>query len=372
MLHNDVVIVGGGPIGLSMAILLAKQDKRVVVLNRSNTYSGDGRILAMSYASYLFLDSIDSWDMEVVTSIKQVHMSHSGFGISTIRATDLNLPQLGFTVKYTDLCDRLYKSATSNPNIRLIEANVLDVKSLSEYTYIEYESDGVLTGITCDLAIIAEGGKLKISNVQYTTYDYNKYAIIAKLNMHDKCQHDIAYERFDDEGSMVFLPYGNDYVLVWAVLNKNIHDYTTKDYIDMKLRDLSFINRFAGFELDNQIHSFPLKLQVAQKRTFNRVVLIGNSSQIIHPISAQGLNLGFRDCMDLDAVIKRFNNYHDVVGQYDSYRLNDAKRVVNFTHFLARFIDNPKIRHVRGLGIIGLSNCQKLQNYVAKSLIFGA
>lgn len=373
MLHNDVVIIGGGPIGLSMAILLAKYGKQVIVLNRNNVSLNDGRVLAMSYASYKFLDSINSWKMSDATAIKTVHMSHSGLGISNMYANDLNIEQLGFTIKYTDLCDRLNEEVLKNKNIKLIEANVLDIQSQSSYTYIEYEDQNMYKcNITCDLAIVAEGGRLKINNVEYDSYDYEKHAIIARLKMSTKYANDIAYERFDDSGSMVFLPYENDYVLVWSVSNESVTDFMKPEYLYSRLKQLSFINRFHDFTLDEKVHAFPLKLQVAKNRAFQRLILVGNSSQIVHPVSAQGLNLGFRDCIDLEVLIKRMSSYDEVVQNYDSYREKDAKRVVGFTHFLARFIDKPQIRHFRGLGMIGLSNCQKLQNFVARSLIFGA
>ena len=132
------------------------------------------------------------------------------------------------------------------------------------------------------------------------------------------------------------------------------------------------MKRFGKIKLAGPIHSYPLRLQVARKRVIDRIVLIGNSAQTLHPISAQGMNLAFRDAATLCDLISNNQDFKDL-SSYDKLRSKDANIVINFTHNLAKFLefDNKIVNHIRGIGIIALSNIKKLQNIIANSLIFG-
>jgi 2-octaprenyl-6-methoxyphenol hydroxylase len=379
MQHETIVIVGGGPVGLVTALTLAKANKRVTLLDsKLDSFNPDGRVLALSYASYIQIENLGVIVGDFVTAIDKVHISHNGLGISNINARDVNLAHLGYTIKYIDLVKALYKKIREYPQIKLQKALVNDVLTNDSYATISYNQPDANNPdklLTADLVILAEGGLVKQKNTKYKMHDYAQQAIVVKLKTH-KPHDNIAYERFELDGPMVLLPSEDNYILVWALSNRLVQDLSNKDILLTKIVDLAFMKRFGTIELVSDISIFPLKLQVAQNRVLNRVVLIGNSSQTVHPISAQGLNLGLRDVRDLCEIVMHIDDFIlgvDIINTYNHKRLLDVGFVSNFTHILAKFLDHqsPLMSLTRSLGLITLSNCKYLQNKLSRSLIFG-
>lgn len=374
MIHRTVVIVGGGPVGMVVAIKLAIAGHKDIILLDANIPNQsthnlsdkpqDGRVLALSYASCKLLDSIGAWDKKLATAIKQVHISHSGLGVSTINAQDVHISDLGYTIKYSALCDRLHQCIANYPEIKPTQAFVKEVIPGTEYATIVYNDSEYLT---TNLVVLAEGGKIKLNQVEYKEHDYHQVAIIATIKTELK-HNNIAYERFDASGALVFLPHGSGYVMVWSVPEAQKENMLNPENLTKQLQELKFMKRFGEFEVQGKIYYFPLKLQVAKNRVLDRVILVGNSAQIVHPVSAQGLNLGLRD---VDSLLELIGDDITKVDEYDKLRTDDSKFVIGFTHFLARFLEAPYTSHVRGLGLMALSNCKPLQNKLANSLIFG-
>ncbi len=370
MLHRPIIIVGGGPIGLTTALLLARSGREVTVLDAGNSKASDGRVLALSYASMDLLNELNAWPHTRATAINQVHISHSGLGVTRMLAEDVNLPQLGYTIKYADICAQLNKEVSQCSNIQLKTCIVEEVISGKSFATLGYRGEHEIEYITTDLAILAEGGKIKINDVSYTEHSYEQHAIIAEIKT-QKPHANIAYERFDNSGAMVLLPHNSNYTLVWSLPSNEVEQIITDKSLSEKLAQLSFIKRFGKIEVGSAVHSFPLKLQVAKTRVLDKVVLIGNSAQTVHPVSAQGMNLGLRDARVLCECMSSPSSENNIT-EFNQSRAEDAKLVIGFTHSLARFIDKPQVSHLRGAGIVALSNCKTLQNFIANSLIFGA
>src|SRR6185437_9665773 len=274
MIHKSIVIVGGGPVGMVVAIKLAiSGHKDITILDAhpnstkaSTTVASkgpdreDGRVLALSYASCKLLESIKAWDVNLATAIKQVHISHSGLGISKINASDVRIPDFGYTVKYTDLCNKLKQCIVNYPEITLTKAVVKEVIPGKNYATISYGDDDQY--LTANLAILAEGGRIKLSHAQYKEHDYKQVAIISTIKTELK-HNNIAFERFDDSGALVLLPHEDAYVLVWSCPVAEQKYLKNPENLTKKLKELKFMKRFGKFEIQGKIHSFPLKLQVA-------------------------------------------------------------------------------------------------------------
>ena len=164
-------------------------------------------------------------------------------------------------------------------------------------------------------------------------------------------------------------------MVVWALDNELAEKVLIDNDLFIKMLDEHYTTRLGGASLSGSISSFPLKLTQAQTRLKKRLILLGNSAQTVHPISAQGLNLGLRDVATLAHLLEANQEINpDNIQRFDEFRSNDANSVIGFTHFLASFVEKPGrlFQHLRGAGIIGLSNLPFIQNKIAKRLIYGS
>lgn len=377
MQDKKIIIVGGGPIGLTAALQLAKQGKFVTILDSDKSKNNDGRVLAISYASYTFLNQLGVWRDSLATKINTVHISYEGLGVSKIKSSDVQLDNLGFTIKYSDICNLLYEQIKNySNNIEILKGFAKEIKSYKDYATISYNNINdhqILGQLKADMLIIAEGGDIKFPDIEYNNFDYQQIAIIAQFK--PQVPHkNIAYERFDKYGPMVLLPYNESYILVWSIQKDFALDIFNNNSLSEYLNN-GFMKRFGEIKLSDDIYKFPLKLQVAKTRVLNKIVLVGNSAQTVHPISAQGMNLGLRDVQTLTNLLQYSdeNTIFESLNDYNKMRNNDVKLITGFTHLLARFLKSKLLfrDHLKGLGIIGLSNFPLLQNQITNYLIFG-
>ncbi len=374
MVHKEIVIVGGGPVGLSLALEIANQNKKVLLIDKLlNSREVDGRVLALSYASYLILKRLKAWSSNA-TAIDSVQISHTGLGISNINAHELNINHLGYTIEYTELCSKLIEQVKEHPLIEILERHVLNVQDGQSFATIEYLSQENKPDImTANLVVMAEGGKLLADESKKINHDYEQQAIVAHIKTKNKSQN-IAYERFAVSGPLVLLPFKDHYVMVWSMKNELAEQVKQDPASLVSKLNQEFTNRLGGAQLISQVASFPLKLTQVKQRFRKKIVLIGNSAQTVHPVSAQGLNLGLRDVVMLSRLLATSQQIDFTqLGLFDNLRSKDANAVIGFTHFLATFLERQgsAFNHIRGAGLIALSNLPFAQKFIAKSLIFG-
>lgn len=373
MLHNSLVIVGGGPVGLAMALSLVEYGHFVTIIDSGKDKSSDGRVLALSYASQQFLEKINGWP-DNATAINCVEISHSGLGISQIKADDLNLENLGCTVSYHALCDCLLGQIQHNDKIKMIIGDVSKIHDGNELVTIEYQQDGVAKIMTADWLLLAEGGGLLGKDTLRINHDYRQQALVAHIKTLMPHQN-IAYERFGSLGPLVLLPYQDHYVVVWSLTTELAKNYAADPALFVSELENQFTQQLGGCRLLSKLHCFPLFLKQVRERVLRRAILVGNSAQLLHPVSAQGLNVGLRDVKLLS---KLFSNYQSgtnlaMLKKYHQLRESDVNRLINFTHLLATKMEPQSrlLQHLRGAGIIGLSAMPKLQNTLAEHLIYG-
>lgn len=391
MYHRNIVIVGGGPVAYVTALHMSLQCDEVIILAEENwSLALNSRILSLSYASYYYLLSlgiaIDKYAS--VSMIDKVHLSYEGFGSSLIMATDVGLPHLGFTIKYADLM-QILTEAIKKDNIKKYNCKVTEVFSAANYALIKYVSLNNTTVtpanikgveqqkeelLTANLAIIAAGNKVKVHNIEYSQFHYNHFAVTMGVKT-EKEVATTAYERFNDDGAFVMLPYKEQFILIWSLPNtkqqlKQEVQQQKKEEIKKYLAQYRFFSRFGNFEILSDIYAFPLLKMVAKTKELKSVYIIGSSAQTLHPILAQNLNVGFRDARALGENVYQLSKKKKF---FTTLRRDDTKYIENITHYLARFMEtaSPVTRHLQGLGIITLGNFKPLQKKIINSLIFG-
>ena len=341
----DVVVVGGGAVGASAAAALARSGLEVALVEPTPPMPADAgaaldaRVVALSPASVRFVERIGAWplapdhafayrDMEVVAAAETLH-----FGRELVAE-----PALGWIVELRALQAALFEAARSRV-AAVHAARVVHCERSEREARVELE-DG--TRLRARLVVSAEGGRSSIrdaAGIESDGRDYAARAIVAHLTT-EQPNPGIAFQRFLRGGPIAFLPIDHGRSsLVWT---------RPTDAVDalLALDDAAFCTtiseasgeRFGRVIAASPRFAFPLRLQLAQRYHDTRLVLLGDSAHVVHPLAGLGLNLGLIDAAALVDVLHDARARDRDIGatttlsRFDSWRRSD-------THTAARAID---------------------------------
>ena len=382
---NDVVIVGAGPVGGTLALALAGGDLDVISLDaraKDTPASGD-RSLALSHGARLIFDRLGVWSAVAgtagaVTAITAIDVSQrGGFGAARLDAQEHGVPALGYVVSYRALQAAL-DAALARAGI-LVDHGVTVVKvdATPGYARIRGEREGAACAWTARLAAVADGGGDIVAGTVRHRHDYHQLALVAKL-WRDEPHHGIAYERFTPEGPMALLPEGDHYGLVWTTTpaqGKALAAMPDSEFLAALAT--RFGARAGGFRKSEDRRTFPLSLEFAGTVVGSRTVLLGNAAQALHPVAGQGFNLGVRDAYELAQVL------HDTprdrlgaTGSLSTYarrRLADRWSGIALTHGLLGVFgsDAALLRWPRGLALTLLDSLPPLKRIFTRAMLYG-
>lgn len=387
--HYDIVIVGGGPVGMALAIALRNTDASVLLLEARGMPEevGDPRPLALSYGSQLILGRLGVWGrLTEKTPITSIHISsRNSFGQTLITPEDANVPVLGYVVSYFDLYRSMYQELAEKAadNIDYLAGAVVTQLEISDNfgtVHFDYESGNVK--IDARMLVVADGGKLTrfIPDIVYKTQDYQQSAVIANVSA-EKKQVGVAYERFTSDGPIALLPNKEDFALVWTASSSMAKEICEFDDVTfLKCLHYHFGNRLGQFVAAGERSAFPLMLKYASSITAQRIALIGNAAQTLHPVAGQGFNLGLRDAYELSRQISSMYNTTNRIGtsamltKYSEKRKIDSYGGMIFTDMLIKLFSNEHalLRSACGLGLSALDCTSPLKRFVSRRMIFGA
>lgn len=381
---SDLVIIGGGPIGLTLALALKDAGKRVMLLEAraAATSPDDPRTLALSYSSRLVLERLGVWaDLIEATPITAIHISQQGrFGRALLGSAQENLPALGYVVRYGQLMRALQARLSKSVVNQVSGAKVDAVDFTANYASISYERAAQRACVTAQLAVVADGGgSLRaLGRSKRRTRDYAQHAIVAEVTTSMPHQN-IAFERFTPVGPAALLPSGERYALIWTVRPAEVEGLLALHEDEFLLRLQAHFGARAGrFVSVGKRSAFPLQLAYAEPIAAPRTVLIGNAAQSLHPVAGQGINLGMRDAWNLAQQILHSPNYdigtETVLARYRSKRLVDSAGGIFFTDALVRVFSNDfaGLGVARGLGLAFFDILDPLKHFVVRRMTFGA
>ncbi|HEY3637797.1 MAG TPA: FAD-dependent monooxygenase [Rhizomicrobium sp.] len=374
--HADAVIGGGGMVGLTLALALARGGLKVVVADpvppaKTIDAAFDGRVSAVSYSSVRMLETLGVWP-EIAAHAQPIH---------DILVTDAKLDQvpspfslhfdhreigvpMGFIAENRDIRAALIRATEQTDSITLVSpASVSDLKPGT--TTIEAGFD---TGETyrTPLFLSAEGRESpsrERMDIGLITWSYPQVGIVATV-AHERPHEGVAYEHFLPSGPFAILPMmGNHSSLVWTERD---------DLADALLQlppvkfEAEVARRFGAHlgavNADGPRWSYPLRFHLARSYVRPRFALVGDAAHGIHPIAGQGLNLGFKDVAALAEVVldaaRLGLDYGmiDVLRRYERWRRFDSFALAAATDALNRLFSNDiaPLRFARdmGLGIV--------------------
>ena len=370
--HADILIVGAGPVGMTLHLALAAGGQKSLLLDRRppQAQQGDPRALALSHGARQLLEQINSWPTRAATPIETIHVSQKdGFGRTLIDHQEYDLPALGYVVRYRDLADAL--AANLAADAVLSEAEIIDITPTEDGVTVSLRHAGQLRTIQTKLLVHAEGTPGDDPAVKVS--DYDQHAVICEVTStpgHGKR----AWERFTPDGPLALLPLGDEYSIVFTLP-------PAKADAVMAMDDAAFLaalqQQFGQrmcFARPGKRSRFPLALRLRDTLVKGHEVWIGNTAQTLHPVSGQGFNLGIRDAWQLAEILLKNGVDRSNLETYAASRRLDRRGSAFFTDQIVRTFSNNfgPLKVVRGLGLLALDICPPARHFVAKRMIWGA
>ena len=378
--HYDVIIAGGGMIGTCLALALAPLKLRVAVVEpvqrgATEQPSFDERSTALSRSTQRMFEAMRLWPEVVATStpIKHIHVSDQGrFGFSHIDAEEQRVEALGYVVINRVLGEVLQTRIGKVAGLDWISpARITAVRSDDDAQRVSIEKGDRDLELSCRLLVAADGANSSVREmigIGATRVDYQQMAVIGNL-LPQKPMNNIAYERFTLAGPMAVLPIADERAaFVWTLSPDAANDVLQlpDEEFTRQLRQ-AFGGRLGEFSKVGKRAAYPLALSKANGLTGHRSVLVGNSAHGLHPVAAQGFNLGMRDVAALcdclfDAQQDSLHSDMDfdpgsqaVLDRYADWRRTDQGKVARFTDGLVRLFVNPAkpVALLRNIGMLG-------------------
>jgi 2-octaprenyl-6-methoxyphenol hydroxylase len=378
----DVLIIGAGPVGAALALLLQGSGRSVALLEARAGSATDARTLALSYGSRQILEDAGAWNDSLgATPIEAIHVSHRGaFGRTLLSCRDVNVPALGYVLSYASLQQALDRQLEAAGISVHRGARVDDIVSGADEVRVSYCFNSASHSMPASLIVLADGGANagKIPGIRIVEKDYGQTALVGIVTT-DKAHAGIAYERFTPIGPAALLPREDHFSLVWTASPGSVQRLLALDDVTF-LAELNehFGQRAGKFLSIARRVSFPLKLRYAVPRVAQRLAVIGAAAQALHPVAGQGFNLGLRDATDLARLLRRHAGENagsaTLLQRFASGRRADARMGIEFTDSLVRIFstDNPLLRIARGLGLAMLDVTPAARRMLIEKMTFGA
>lgn len=382
----DVIIVGGGMAGASLAIALAAENIRIALIEAvspraESQPSYDDRGLALSLASQRILISLDLWDAvsSSANPIEHVHVSDQyHFGFVRLHAEQMHLPALGHVVLARELGRILMERINVTKNIQFIcPAQVKDIVIHPEQAEVTLLQDGNTSEITAHLVVAADGSYSpvrKILGIKTDFRDYGQTAIVTNVTP-GKPHNNTAFERFTTQGPLALMPSTeNRCVVVFTVASESAEHYLNMiDDEFLAVLQSRFGRRLGKFQRLGLRKSYPMQLIIAREQVRERVVILGNAAHTLHPNSAQGFNLCLRDIAGLAEILlpavrdREDPGQRRLLNQYHDLRRPDQVQVTRFTDGLASMFYNdlPHKIWFRNTGMLLMDICPSLKKSFA-------
>lgn len=358
----DVAIVGGGLVGASLACALAPLGLKVALLEAVNFKAAsqpsyDDRTLALSASSCKILQGLDIWPAlaENATPIREIQVrEYRRPGRVLMKPAELGLDRFGHVVEARVFGAAVMAKLLQLENVDYVcPAAVTAVDVDDDAVIIEYAAEGDSQRIRAALVVGADGANSFVRQslgIEAEVHDYRQTAVICNITP-EQDHRGRAFECFTPTGPFAIMPHVNGRCgLIWCVSGDRADEL-------MQLPESQFLkkahdrfgNHLGAFVKSGRRSSYPLRLVRANEDIRQRAVILGNAAHAIHPIGAQGFNLGLRDAAVLAELLCGESakgaaaDYGslDLLSRYSQWRKRDQSGTIAYSDGLARIFSNP-------------------------------
>ncbi|MBV0933987.1 2-octaprenyl-6-methoxyphenyl hydroxylase [Marinobacterium weihaiense] len=392
MQQYDLIIVGGGMVGASLAAALLPAARelglRMALIEAQSlpapgepvfTPSYDARSTALAQGVRTLYQRMGIWPalQTHLTPIEHIHVSDRGrFGTTRLHAAEEGVPALGYVVENhwlgRVLISHLQQQAGEHLTL-IAPAEVESLTSAAAGNQVQLRTEAGETCLSAELVVMADGGRSALRErlgIHYREQHYGQHALVANVSL-DRDHGGVAYERFTEDGPLALLP-GEPLAgltrcgLVWTLADEALGAVLSlNDQAFLARLQQAFGYRAGRFVAVGERYHYPLKLSLAEEQVRQGLVVLGNAAHALHPIAGQGYNLALRGVVALaDHVIacrRAGEPLGDLTGlsRFVAARRQDQQRTIAFSDRTLKLFTstNPLLRLGRGLGLQLLDSC---------------
>ncbi|WP_026733074.1 FAD-dependent hydroxylase [Fischerella sp. PCC 9605] len=383
----DLVIVGGGIIGLTLASALKYSGLSVLLIEAKVESAAvtKGQAYAVHMLSALIYQGIGVWDkiLPQIEIYRRVRLSDADYpDVVEFTAADINTTDLGYVAEHQALLYPLREFVQDCPNVTyLCPAEVVSTHYHQDTVAIDIKVAGELRTVRSKLLVAADGSRSPIrqaAGIKTRGWKYWQSCIVAFVKP-EKSHNNTAYEKFWSSGPFAILPLpGNRCRIVWTAPHEEAKALCALDD-EQFLRELTrrFGDRMGKLELLGDRFIFQVQLMQSDRYALHRLALVGDAAHNCHPVGGQGLNLGIRDAAALAQVIQQAHQAGEDIGniqilkRYERWRQRENLTILGFTDLLDRIFSNSflPVMLVRRLGLWIVGRVPVLRVYTLKLMI---
>ena len=312
---RDIVIIGAGPAGLSLACSLADTNLKITVIEKQSVkhlslQSYDGREIALTNFSKKMLQNIGVWkriSSDLISPIKEAKVldGNSSYALH-FDSHKVHKEALGYLVSNHLIKKVLYKEAITKSNIKIItNTSVVNVSSRKQYAFIKTSNKKTIRAPLIVAADSRFSQTRENMGISASMNDFERVAIVCKMK-HVKQHRNIAYECFNYGETLAVLPLmknTSSIIMTIPAEKSEILMNMSKEKFNICITN-KFKKKFGNMKLLSKRYSYPIVGVFADRFVANRFALIGDAAVGMHPVTAHGFNLGLRGQNTLSLQIK--------------------------------------------------------------------
>jgi len=365
-MNYDVIIVGGGLTGLSLAVALRRSRLTVAVVEGRvplRPPGWDARIYAVSPANARFLESIGIWthlDATRIAPVRKMRVRGDGNSELNFSAYDSGVGELAWIVESSLLQAELWESAKRQGNIELCcPATPASLEIGDHAVTLELADRRTLTAKLLVAADGADSWTRTAAGIDVSFLPYDQAGVVANFAV-ARPHREVAYQWFRADGVLAYLPLPDNKIsIVWSTSAKHADELLALDAKEFCARVAAAGEDALGaLELVTPPAAFPLRLMRAPRTVAHRLVLIGDAAHTIHPLSGHGINLGFQDALSLSALLAACPAHVDHgdwqrLRRHERARREEVVALQSATHGLQRLFGAPQspVAALRNFGL---------------------
>ncbi|OGT61802.1 MAG: hypothetical protein A3F14_07085 [Gammaproteobacteria bacterium RIFCSPHIGHO2_12_FULL_43_28] len=369
-MRYDLIIIGGGLVGASLALSLKSSGLSIALVDARLPSSDDARLFGLNSSSCQFLKNLQLWEqlLPYASPIHQVHVSYQGrFGAVRLDREDVALPALGHVVPAYVIETALNDAFAANETncIAVYRPAILETLSCHEgMAEVSLRMNDNTIELQSPIIIGADGTESTVRKqlgMPAESHDYQQCAIVTRTTL-TRPHQQIAYERFNKKGAIAMLPLPeNECATIWTT-EKNAATRLLQLSDDAFLNELQteFGYRLGRLQAINKRHTYPLRMMRAKETLHECVFLLGNAAHTLHPIAAQGLNLALYEVAVLVEGLQTKLTEAKTISMADLHAMSKAIESqqaisIGVSHRLSQLLTEPSflISSLLPIGMIG-------------------